>query len=404
MKTTAFLLLACAPLITIAQKEIKPSTTKSEKLLLDGKLDEAKTLIDVTVASHEFMYDKKGKHSKNAATAWYLRALIYAAIDTTSKSEYKSLDPNPYQKEVASFDSCTAIDQGKTPSFVKNVQGLPILPTQINANLAQRYLTTSLTAYSKEKDYKKAFQYMERVLYFIPSDTSMLMNAGVYLGPAAGEDDKSLVYIKRYIEGGGKNPDAYMQMINIYTINKKDNEKGLKAVQEAMKSLPHNTELPKLELNIYLSEKKYVLARKKIQDQLRSNPTKENYYLLGQLNEELGNADSAKIAYQKAVEMDPQFFDANLKLAKMYTAQARKIKNERDKLGISAQDKDKRLKLLMNLREEYKIALPYWEKCEAIRPDDETVLYNLQDIYSSLVMDEQYERVQKKIKTLGYDK
>jgi len=406
MKKIAVLLIVFVPLFGMAQKPVKPNTAKAEKAWRDKKLDEAKTIIDLTVASREFMKDKKGQPSKNAAEAWYVRGLIYISIDTTQNEKFKSLDPQPYAVAKASFDSCEAIDKGKTPSYIKDAKGfLPLTTDQVKSQLAQVYLNNSIDTYKKNKDYTKAFEYMERVLYFIPNDTSMLMNAGVYFGPAAKEDDKSIAYIKKYLAKGGKNPDAYIQLMSIYQDKKKDIESAIQVVKEAETKFPKNPDFPKYELNIYLVEKKYDLARKTIQRQLKSNPgEKETLYLLGQLDEELNNIDSAKIVYQKAVDMDPEYFDPIFKLAKLYYADGKAIKAERDKLGISAQDTKKRQELLMTLREKNKIALPYWEKCEKLKPEDDIVLFTLSDIYNNLVMDDQFDRVQKKIKALGLDK
>jgi tetratricopeptide (TPR) repeat protein len=408
MKKLIIMLLAIVPFTGMAQKdkEIKPSIPKAEKALREGKLDVAKSTIDITVASREFMKDKKGQPSKNAALAWYMRGLIYIAIDTTQKEQFKALEPNPYTVAVASFDSCQAIDKGKTPAFIKDPGGvLPMMNDQVSAQFAQKYLTTSLHAYSKEKDYKKAFMYIERVLYFIPNDTSMLMNAGVYFGPAANENDKSIAYINKYLEKGGTNPDANIQLINIYLVNKKDNQNALKAIRAARAKYPDNPEFPKYELNIYLADKKYDQARKYILVEIKSHPKeKQSFLLLGQLYEELGKPDSAKIAYQKAIDIDPDYYEANIKLATIFYADGKKIKQERDKLGITAKDIEKRKELLLSLREKYKIALPYVVKCEKLKPDDELVLFTLADIYNALVMDEELEKINKKIKELGLDK
>ena len=59
MKKVIFICLLC-PMLALAQKEIKPSVVKAEAALQKGALDEAKAIIDVTVASQEFMVDKKG--------------------------------------------------------------------------------------------------------------------------------------------------------------------------------------------------------------------------------------------------------------------------------------------------------------------------------------------------------
>ena len=71
MKKVILLTALALPMTLLAQKEIKPSLPKASKAYKEGKLDEAKALIDVTVASQEFMVDKKGQPAKNAAEAWF---------------------------------------------------------------------------------------------------------------------------------------------------------------------------------------------------------------------------------------------------------------------------------------------------------------------------------------------
>ena len=46
MKKTVFALLLIIPFALVAQKEIKPSVSKAEKALKEGKFDEAKAIID----------------------------------------------------------------------------------------------------------------------------------------------------------------------------------------------------------------------------------------------------------------------------------------------------------------------------------------------------------------------
>ena len=405
MKKVAVLLSLCLPLLATAQKEIKPSIPKAEKALRAGKFDEAKAIIDATVGSQEFMVNKKGEPTKSAAEAYYMKGLVYFGIDTTSNLQYKSLDANAYQTGVDAFAKSTEIDKGKGVSYVKDAAGfLPLTFEQINAQLAQAYLTKSIKYYEKEKDYKKAFEYIQRVVNFLPNDTTMLLNAGVYFGPAAEEYDKSIPFIERYFKNGGKNSDAYLQLISIYQDKKKDMDKALVAIKEARVKYPKNTDFPKYELNIYLTQKKYGLAKKTIADELKKSPNeKESFFLLAQLNYELNNIDSAKINYQKAIDIDPQYFDAQLDLAKLYMFDAKKIKKERDGLGITDKDKAKRLQLFNDLQKKYQVALPYWERAEKIQPDNETVLYTLAEIYSALVMDDKADKVSKRLKALGLD-
>src|ERR1700754_4682293 len=119
MKQLLVLLIILSPFAGMAQKDVKPSLPKAEKALKDGKLDEAKAIIDATTSSQEYMVNKKGEPSKNAAKAWFVKGVIYAAIDTTKNEAFKSLDPNPFPTVKESFDKAKQID-GEAKSFMSD--------------------------------------------------------------------------------------------------------------------------------------------------------------------------------------------------------------------------------------------------------------------------------------------
>ncbi|MFM8740201.1 MAG: hypothetical protein ACKOC0_08355, partial [Cytophagales bacterium] len=131
MKKVVLFMMLILPIAAAAQKEIKPSVSKAEKALKDGKFDEAKAIIDVTTSNQEFMVDKKGNPSKNAAKAWFLKGLIYAGIDTTKAEKFKSLDANPYQVAVESFAKAKELGKEKdgkdVTHFLSDDMGLPML-------------------------------------------------------------------------------------------------------------------------------------------------------------------------------------------------------------------------------------------------------------------------------------
>jgi predicted Zn-dependent protease len=402
MKKVIVLIIAMAPVLSHAQ-EIKPSVTKAEKYLRTGKLDEAKATIDATVGNQEYMTDKKGAPSKNAGKAWFLKALIYAGIDTTSEEKYKSLDPNPFNSVQEGFEKALQIDP-KDESYLRDPTGVTPIPNKnFKQNLAVFYSNRGVKLYQDDKNYKKAYDDIKHTVFLLPGDTSMLKNAGVYFAPAAEAYDEAIEFIKQYLAKGGNDPDAYAQLITIYGDKKKDNATTLKYIQEARAKFPANPDYPRMELNIYLTEKKYDKAQQLVQQEIKKNPNdKESYYLLGGLNAELGKADSAKMAFQKCVDLDPTYFEASVDLAKMYYQDAKIVKAERDKLGITPKDIAKRKELFDELQLKYKIALPYWERCQKLKADDELTLYTLQEIYTNLVMDDKAELIHKKMKALGY--
>lgn len=387
-----------------AQKEIKPNLPKAEKAWKDNKLDEAKAIIDVTTTSQEFMVDKKGNPTRNAAKAWYLKGVIYAAIDTTKKAQYKTLEENPFKVAKEAFEKSKEIDKDKTASFINDPMGFPILTGQVSGYLGQAYFNKAIAAYQDDKNYQKAFEYMENTIYFVPNDTSVLMNAGVFFAPAAKETDKSILYIKKYIENGGKSADAYLVLFDNYINKKKDSDEALKVVQEARAKFPNNPDFPKYELNIYIAQKKYDLAKQMVEQSLKANPNDtESYFLLGQLREELNDVEGAKEAFNKALEIDPKHFESSVKLATIFWNDAKEIKDEMGKLGTSKAEMAKMQELDKQYVEKLKIYVPYLERCEKISPDDINVLYSLLSAYQDLDSQANVARVKKRLKTLGED-
>ena len=149
MKKLLFVLAIAVPLSALAQKEIKPSVVKAEKALKDNKLDEAKSIIDATTSNQEFMVDKKGQPSKNAAKAWYVRGVIYASLDTTKNASFKALEPKPFPIAKEAFEKAKQLDGGKSESFVTDNIGIPIFNSQVEGTLAQFYFTKAVTSYQE---------------------------------------------------------------------------------------------------------------------------------------------------------------------------------------------------------------------------------------------------------------
>lgn len=401
MKKNLITMLAIVPALAFAQ--VKPSTSKAEKALRDGKIDVAKEIIDVTVADAKFMVDKKGQPTKNAAEAWYLNGLIYFAIDTTKNESFKSLEANPFKVGKESFEKCTAIDS-KSAFFIKDPNGFPILNENVNSMLGNNYYNKAIIAYNAKEDPKKVFDLTEKTMYFIPNDTSILLYAGGVFAPAAEEFDKGLVLMRRYIDGGGNLPEAYTMMADLYLTRKKDDAAALKIIEEGKLKFPKYKDLRLLELNIYLGQKKYDFAKTMVEKELAVDPNDAaNHFLYGQLNRELGNADLAKAAYKKVLELDPKNFDAAAELATLYWNDAKKFKDQMGALSNSKGDMEKLKALDVRYVEQLKIYIPYIEACEKLSPDDINVLYSMLNVYGDLDDQPKIAKVKKRLKVLGED-
>src|SRR5882724_11746877 len=137
------LFVLLTPVISLAQKEIKPSVSKAETALQKGNLDEAKSIIDATVTNQEFMVDKKGQPSKNAAKAWYLKGMIYVGIDTAKAEKFKSLSGDPFPQAKEAFQKAEELDTKKSESLVSSLMmglAVPMTKDQVSKTYAQTYL------------------------------------------------------------------------------------------------------------------------------------------------------------------------------------------------------------------------------------------------------------------------
>lgn len=398
MKKIAIALFLVPAIMFAQEKEIKPNVNKAENARKKGKFDEAKAIIDATVANQEYM-TKDGKPSKNAAKAWYVRGLIYAGIDTTKNQKFKSLDADPYKVAEEAFNKAKEIDS-KSESFIKDDMSMDIKNATISANLAQAYLNKALDFYQKEKNYPEAFKYMERVVFFLPNDTTMLLNAGVYFGPSANEYDKSLALIKKYHDLGGHNSDSYIQQYSIY-YKRKEFETALKIAKDLTAKYPNNMDYLNMEYNLYTQLGRLPEAKALMEKKANADPKdKEARYFLGLIANEMKNPEEAKKWMNEAVKIDPAYYDAYIVLAKLSYGDVKKVRDQRNEIqGSKDADIKKRQELFQLIHTKLKECVPYWEKCAELQPEGEEALYGLLSVYGDLAQyDEAYEKKSEQLK------
>jgi tetratricopeptide (TPR) repeat protein len=406
MKQLSVLLLILLPLVGMAQKDSKPTLTKAEKSLKEGKIDEAKSTIDAYIGDQSNMVTKKGEPSKNAAKAYFLKGVIYAAIDTTKNEAFKSLSTDNFPIVKESFEKAKQLDPA-AKSYLSDNNGFPLINENVLTAIAQGYFNQAITEYQDNKDYKKALEYTENTMYFIPGDTSVLLNAGVYFAPAAEENEKAVKYMTEYIAKGGKSPDPYIMLFGIYRDKEKDMDKALQIAQDAMKKFPNNPDFPRYELDIYVKTNKLPEAKAAMEKQAAADPNdKESRYYVGVINFELKDYAQAKKWYEEAIKVDPNYYEPHYGLAELVYMDAKTVKQEMNQLGITPADKKKKLELDKIYVEKLKAALPYFEQCEKLKDmakaePDERVLDTLHNIYLDLGNDAGVARVEKKLKAMG---
>ena len=127
----------------------------------------------------------------------------------------------------------------------------------------------------------------------------------------------------------------------------------------------------------------------------------ELYYNLGVSAMQMGNNEDAKTYYDKALELEPEYADAQINMAAVILQVDGALVEEMNNLGTSRADnlryealKDERLGIFQE-------ALPYLEAASVTVPENVEVLRTLMDLYSQLGMNTQYKAAKEKIETMS---
>ncbi len=403
MKRILFLMLMLVNIGVFAQKQQKPNINKALKAFQEGKLAEAKDMIDAATTYEKTMDDGK---------TWYYRGVIYAAIDTTSNEQFKALHPDALTVALESFEKADQMGKAGSEYFITDgTSVMPITKSQQVEMLANYYLDKGIKEFQDEGDYEASLRSLaktqkvaEKAFKEKPyANDTLAYYVTALVAQQSDSLDLAVENANKYIEKGGKGKDAYLILYQIYSNGpKEDKEKALEVVRQGKKALPNNPDFPKLEIGLLIDMNKIDEAKTNLETALKSEPdNKILHFYLGYTNSRTENLEEAKKNFNDALKIDPNYFDAQYYLAQLYLIDANKIRDEMKSLGMSAADKKKAAALDKQLVEKFKIALPYWERAEQLNPKDIDVLERLRTIYYYLGDDAKETRVAKRLKELG---
>lgn len=392
MKKITLVVFLLASVIAYGQKPVKPNLNKALKSLQDGKLDEAKEMIDLATT-----YEK----TKDDGKTWYYKGLIYSALDTTSNATYKALAQEPLTIAMASFSKADSLEKGGKEYFILPPNSvLPITKKMQLKTLANYYLNKGALVYQDDK-FEEALVSFEKTAFIEPKDTMGYFYAG-YAAHSLENYDKAIYNFQKHIENGGTSPNAFLIMYQIYAGPKQNKEKALEIIKQGKAKLPNNKEIAKAELGLLIDLDRIDEAKTGLEKACVQDPTNKIYFFyLGYVNARLEDAVAAKKNFDEALKLDPNYFDAQFQLAQLYFADAFKSMKEMNALGISAADKKKKLELDKIVVDKYRIAMPYMEKAEKLDPSNTDVLEKLSNIYYNLGEDAKLDRITKRLKELG---
>ena len=325
------------------KSELKTDIGEKRSLLIDakGEIDLAMTI----------------EKNNIKARSWYVQGNIYSAI----AKQFLDIDPNAIEKAAESFKSIGDKIKTNDISLIQNANvGLQ--------NLSSHFVNQAIVALqgSGEPNYEVAYEEFINSLKIYPKDTLGLLYGG-YVAEQLNKFDVALGFYSQLIEMNiltKKNTNTiYQNSINILfnhcdLFDECDSfVKSMKLITEGKNIFPENNYYPSIEINIAMRLNKVDDARKKIDDQLKADPTNASlhfnravlYYNLGlALGENQEFSEKEKLdtldivykisieAYQKSLEFNENNETAIIYMIDAYKAYAKPYYDQERNLDFIA--------------------------------------------------------------------
>jgi tetratricopeptide (TPR) repeat protein len=178
----------------------------------------------------------------------------------------------------------------------------------------------------------------------------------------------------------------------------KDSPKRIEVIEKGRRLYPSDLTLIIEEFNYHIEKGNNDKAQAALAKAIELDPRNPIlYYNIGVVYDGLQDYAKAEDAYKKAIEFNKDYFEANYNLAAMYV-------NQGVEMSSKASDiKDFKLyeKELQKAMDQYRKAVPYFERALEIVPDELDTWKSLASLYYKLDMNEKHEAAEKKVEELS---
>lgn len=338
-----------------SQLKIANNSLGKLHVAINEKADVKKQLTVIGEGLKAIEVAEKDKKTAKFPETWAIKAYLSSHValldaNNTNADKYYQLAKDAYAKALK-------LDRFETNGDLLNAA---------NHNLHAKMQLYGTVAFERN-DFTAAYDLLKDVSDFKPTDTTLATNVAI-CAQNLQRHDEALAYFLRAINNGTKDPAIFQQVANLYSA-KFETELAIKTLEDGLAINPSHTFLMSDYINLLLDSEQYVKATKAVESGIaKEKRSKLLYFLFGYLQQnERANLGTAKLAYEKALDIDYNYFDALYQLALVYIQQANDALKNNDHKTFSAQ---------IN-RAEYSLL-----KAHEININDRNTVKLLIDIYS----------------------
>lgn len=427
MKKLILILIACISFSAVYAQKSKVVATynylrhqeyKKAKLSIDKAIVHPKTMnsaktwwyngqtyhkiVEMCMYNNDQAYCTLAPNAADIALDSYIKALVLNFTD----EKWHSLDIVNKEADAQVF--------GKLLQDKKNVDNYEItgdvLMTRFPA-LANIFVNKGVKELNvgNIESSKDAFESFEKSLFLsglMKVDTLIYYYTAIAASRAEMYDE-SINYFKKVIEfdkfNFGEGDTTRVTIINglsaVYLSNA-DTAKYIRTLKDGIEKYPNLTDhlVTKL-INYYLDNNMSEEALNYLSIAIERTPNNHTYYLAqGSLFDKLEKFNEAEASYKKAIEIKPDFFDANYNLGAIYYNKGGVLFNSLSDIPINKQKLYD--KTLLQAQEQFKIAKTYLEKAHEVNETDFDTMTSLVEVYVRLKMYDKSKEMKANIEGL----
>jgi tetratricopeptide (TPR) repeat protein len=150
------------------------------------------------------------------------------------------------------------------------------------------------------------------------------------------------------------------------------------------------------ETNIYLATNEKEKAMKDLEMALQFDRTNPSiFFAVGTIYDQMGDIPAATSAYENAIALNPEYFEANYNLGALYVNKAADILDKANDLPLDAVKEYEKQKA--NADEMLNKSVPYLEKALELMPEDVNTMVSLKEIYTRLGLTDKLENINSRL-------
>ncbi len=394
MKRIVFLLIFLMISASVVQAQGR-DIRRANRHLNRGNLERALGHVQEAMEYEEVLED---------AEIWVIKAQLFMEIALTEEEEYKDLVDKPVDRADAALQKAKELDKEQN-EFMLEIQQAMLLMSELVFN-------EGVIAYEGE-DWSSASDYFLRAYEiteeFESQDTTILYNAAIS-AELAQEFDKAKDMYLRLRDMEYDEPYLYSSLTNI-SMMQQDTVAATEFVQEGREKYPDNLDLIFAEANIHIFTGDTEQAEDILNLAIERDPENPalhfafaaNYDAMSQDTlrydkEERQYAYEAAIeSYERAIELESDYFDAMYNLGALYFNRGLRMLEEAEEELRETQDFQAYQEREEKIKEVWLSAQPYLEESfELIDEDDRyftTVLISLVELYMRTGQNEEFEEI-----------